>query len=281
MLPPDELEALADDIALNGQADPITLDEEGRLVDGRNRLAACALIDVEPKFARDLALDSDVRIAEYINSKNAHRRNVTTGQKAMSVAEELAARGRRKNGRWQRGSINETSRLSDDKGWAKAMEQAGLVLDHAPTLAGDVIGGTTTLNEAASEAEANRDAQIREAEAKRIQATQVRDLKSNRPDLAKLVASGELALEDALVIRDKETEAERAEAARVKERRDKFSRDLAFSIHCIAPLAHYEDRRSQVRDELDLKIGVPITAEAIDEAIASLQFIRDTHKESL
>lgn len=68
----------------------------------------------------------------------AHRRNVATGQKAMAVAEQLALEGKRKNGRWERGSITQTSGLSGDA-WTEAMCLAGLVLDYAPELADQVI----------------------------------------------------------------------------------------------------------------------------------------------
>ncbi len=37
-------------VAANGQRLPITLDQSGRLVDGRNRLAACQRVAVEPAF---------------------------------------------------------------------------------------------------------------------------------------------------------------------------------------------------------------------------------------
>lgn len=69
----------------------------------------------------------------------------------MSVAEQLAAEGKRKNGRWQRGSVSQTSDLSSDRdAWRVAMVSAGLVLDHAPDLSGQVISGELTLNEAAA-----------------------------------------------------------------------------------------------------------------------------------
>ncbi|WP_432012648.1 ParB N-terminal domain-containing protein [Streptomyces cucumeris] len=43
----DDLNALADDIRENGLQHPIVLDREGRLLDGRERLAACELASVE------------------------------------------------------------------------------------------------------------------------------------------------------------------------------------------------------------------------------------------
>jgi ParB-like chromosome segregation protein Spo0J len=280
MLPSEELAALAENISSNGQHEPITLCADGLLVDGRNRLAACELAGIEPTFITNPDLDDDVKIAAFINAKNAHRRNVTTGQKAMAVAEQLAAEGKRKNGRWARGSIVGNPQVSKS-GWVDAMATAGLVLDWTPELASEVIAGQITLNEAATEAETERDTELREREAERLRKEQIKDLNTNRPDLAKRVDKGELALDEALTLRDKETEAERKEQQRQDELAAKFSRDVAFSINCLAPLAHYDDRREQVRTGLRLDASVPITAELIAEAIESLNYIADVHKENL
>lgn len=50
MLDEDELQALADDIRDLGQLQPIVLDSSGRILDGRNRLRACELAEVEPEY---------------------------------------------------------------------------------------------------------------------------------------------------------------------------------------------------------------------------------------
>ncbi len=57
-------------------------DAEGQLVDGRNRLKACALAGVEPRFERLNGQDP----AAYIISVNLARRNLTKGQQAMALA---------------------------------------------------------------------------------------------------------------------------------------------------------------------------------------------------
>src|SRR5688572_13286990 len=61
MLEGDELDALVDDIRTNGLLNPIVRDTNGRLIDGRNRLKACALAGVEPRFTT-----SDVDPVAYI-----------------------------------------------------------------------------------------------------------------------------------------------------------------------------------------------------------------------
>lgn len=50
MLDEEALESLAADIEENGLVQPIVVDSNGRVIDGRNRLAACDIADVEPEF---------------------------------------------------------------------------------------------------------------------------------------------------------------------------------------------------------------------------------------
>jgi hypothetical protein len=51
MMTDDELQELAADIAENGLQVPIVLDHTGKvLIDGRNRLEACKIAQVEPQF---------------------------------------------------------------------------------------------------------------------------------------------------------------------------------------------------------------------------------------
>jgi hypothetical protein len=123
----EDIASMAEDIAANGQRDPIVLDALGRLIDGRNRLAACKQAGVEPAFRTEDLSDED-DIEDYILSVNVEKRSLSSGQKAMFRACNLARQGKRKNGRWERGSINEDSRLSASA-WKKQMEQAGLVID--------------------------------------------------------------------------------------------------------------------------------------------------------
>ena len=81
MLAADELSDLAQSIRDNGQLDPITLTSDGTLLDGRNRLAACELAGVEPKFD---TYDGDP--VAFIVGKNATRRQLSAGQRAMAIA---------------------------------------------------------------------------------------------------------------------------------------------------------------------------------------------------
>lgn len=83
MLPDDELADLAADIAANGLNEPIVIDAEGVLIDGRNRLAACRQAGVEPRF-RTLGRQDAIA---YILSSNVTRRHLSKGQQAMAIIE--------------------------------------------------------------------------------------------------------------------------------------------------------------------------------------------------
>ena len=83
MMEQEELNKLADDIAANGLMEPIVI-YQGQILDGRNRLAACTLADVEPKFveAEDVASPTI-----YVLSRNLHRRHLTVSQRAAIAAD--------------------------------------------------------------------------------------------------------------------------------------------------------------------------------------------------
>jgi hypothetical protein len=86
MLADDELHRLADDIRANGLREPITL-YQGQVLDGRNRVAACKLTEVAPRY-RELDGEVGDPIA-YVLSANLHRRHLTTGQRAMVAVDLL------------------------------------------------------------------------------------------------------------------------------------------------------------------------------------------------
>lgn len=87
MLSEPELQELAEDIHKNGLIEPIALFEE-MVIDGRNRLAACELAGVEPRFVRlNASLVPSPTI--YVMSKNLFRRHLTPSQKAAIAAESV------------------------------------------------------------------------------------------------------------------------------------------------------------------------------------------------
>lgn len=183
MLPEDELQELAEDIKANGLLDPIVLDHDGALVDGRNRLAACRIAGVEPRYTSLNGHDP----VTYILSKNVARRNLTKGQRAMAAARMrlLSKQATRE--------VAESSAVS-----ASRVAQASTVIQHAPDLADAVMAGTMPLNAAYDEARQRKaEAETREERAKRDERN-LAMLRVSAPDLADLVAEERMALGEAM-----------------------------------------------------------------------------------
>jgi ParB-like chromosome segregation protein Spo0J len=137
MLPDDELADLAADIKTNGLLQPITLDAEGRVLDGRNRLRACEIAEVKPRFTTYTGENPDA----YALSVNLARRHLSKGQRAM-----VAAKARLVSNHSTRAAAH-----GADVSQAR-VAQAATVLEHAPDLADAVVAATKPLDEAYKEA---------------------------------------------------------------------------------------------------------------------------------
>ena len=83
MLGDDELQQLADDIERNGQRFPVIVDEDGLVLDGRNRATACRMLGIEPRV--EVFSGSDAEKLEYVVSLNLSRRHMDTSQRAMAA----------------------------------------------------------------------------------------------------------------------------------------------------------------------------------------------------
>lgn len=97
-----KLAELAEDIRQNGLLEPVVL-LDGMILDGRNRMAACDLANVTPRF--DIFEGADP--LQYVVSKNLIRRHLRETQRAM-VAAKLASAGHggdRRSPAWSRGAI--------------------------------------------------------------------------------------------------------------------------------------------------------------------------------
>jgi N6-adenosine-specific RNA methylase IME4 len=81
MLPEQEVRELADDIVTFGQRVPIVL-LDGKILDGRNRYAACLFAEVEP-VTEEYAGDDPLN---FVLSHNLHRRHLSESQRAMVAA---------------------------------------------------------------------------------------------------------------------------------------------------------------------------------------------------
>lgn len=86
MMSQAEIQDLADDIQANGLKQPIVTDVNGKILDGRNRHAACVIAEIKPVY--EPLVGSDEELLAYVVSSNLKRRHLTTSQRAM-VAEKL------------------------------------------------------------------------------------------------------------------------------------------------------------------------------------------------
>ena len=195
MLSDGELDELAESIASIGLINPIVVDPAGLILDGRNRMEACKRAGVEVQTRVYEGSD----IAEFVIGCNVTRRNMSTGARAMATALVLEADGRRKDGRWMRGSVqvgNGQESISEtDSAWVKAMKCAGIVLDFKPDLAADVVSGAVTLNDAFTQAEQIRTSAEREKimareKAKREKAEAAAEAEYNAQIIADLTQAG-------------------------------------------------------------------------------------------
>lgn len=271
LLPDDELDALAESIVQNGLVEPLVLDQKGRLVDGRNRLEACRRAGAEPRFVVATLLLDDT-IAGFIAAKNADRRHLSAGQQAAGRALMLAEQGKRRNGRWARGTFANNQEF--DRSQEVALSKAGFVLDWTPDLLPQVLAGSLALDAAYQQAKAAEDEAKSEERANELAAAQLVDLRDNRPDLADLVDTGSLPLDDALTIRDKERAEETRRLNGIAERRRKFSEGLSRSIHYLAPLALHPERREQLATDLEpAAMLLPITPADLTAAHQALDLI--------
>jgi ParB-like chromosome segregation protein Spo0J len=188
MLAEDELQELADDIAQRGLLQPIVLDSEGRVLDGRNRLAACELAGVEPTFETYAGDDPD----GYALAVNGQRRAMNKGQKAVVGAAML---------------ISSLDSKLKDQDVARALGVSKALLSQAITIAGYkdlaalVLANTRPFSTALEEAQ-KRDVQAAEENAAKDR------LRTGAPDLLALVDEERLTL--AVAIAELESREERA-----------------------------------------------------------------------
>ena len=239
MLTDDELDQLAESIAEDGLLQPIVLTPDGALLDGRNRLAACERAGVDPEF---VVYEGDE--VAFVAASNVHRRHMSTGARAMAVAQMLSDAGRRNNGRWKRGSVPhpDDNRKSSDN-WGQHMRYAGRVIDYAPDLAPLVIAGATSLHAAVKAANERADAAGSDA-------AKLAKLAQHAPDLHQRVLdeSDPTSLSEAMAAWD---ERKRVYAAEIKRRIDRI-RQVLIGWGELQDLAAGDDYpTADVLDELD------------------------------
>lgn len=207
------LAELADDIRANGLINPIILDRENLILDGRNRYLACLVAGVEPRFE---IYEGDDPLG-FVVSLNVKRRNLSKQQLAIAAArawKQAEDEGRTlQSGETARRpsspKVGEPDLITDARSHFGAMfgvsknlaNMARRVLDYSAELADEVCAGTgKTLEQAYQDATAAERAHKQEAET----LTRLRDL---APDLIERIERDELKVAEADAIwRDRDRE---------------------------------------------------------------------------
>ena len=174
MLPDDELRDLAADIKIRGQLQPIVLDSDGRILDGRNRFQACKLAGVEPQFVTYEGDDPD----GYALAVNISRRHMTKGQQAIVIAR---AQGVMKH--------DSTRKAAADAGMSRdRVSRANVILEFAPDLVDAVLDGKGNGFDSAYEVAKQRKKEKLE------RAEDAESIREEAPDLADAVAEEAITL---------------------------------------------------------------------------------------
>lgn len=263
LMPDDELEELAADIKANGLINPIVLDREGTLIDGRNRLEACQRASVAPVYT---LLDRQDPVA-FILSSNVNRRHLNKGQQAMIAAKVKPL------------SFNDKPRATLAKELKVAsgyIGQAELVLQYASDLSDGVLSGAMALN-AAYEI-----AQTRKKEANSDESKMLR-LRREAKDLAEQVTEERLTLKEAIAAlseRERETERKEIEAKKLREIRAN-NWNTIFSMLGTGPCTSAQLAETALDyDPLTFEWICPnVTKELFTKCIETLSLIRDNWKE--
>jgi hypothetical protein len=199
MMADDELQDLAADIKERGLLQPVVRDTEGRILDGRNRYAACKIAGVEPEYVTYEGDDPD----GYALAVNIARRNMSKGQQAIVLARALRQRDKNiESIERDKGKVARQHGISP-----QYLAHANVILDYAADEA-DRILTTPPLqffDEAYKLASANK-------KAKKEEADQLTALRDEAPDLADDVAEERVTFKDALVVlKQRRDDAERAD----------------------------------------------------------------------
>ncbi len=258
MLDADGIADMAADIKANGQHNPVTVDPDGVLLDGRNRIAAAKKAKV-PVTCR--IYDGDP--VPFIFGNNLNRRDLTKGQKAMIAASIIFA------------TNTDQIEAANAAGVSQSrIAYASTVLSHAPELVAAVVDGKRTLDDAYKVAKANKAASEKEAEV-------LAQLEADAPDLAEKVGAGDLTLGEAKAAADQRAK----EADQHAQARTRFFSDAVITLAALLDFDNPDElafelvaewRPNAVRKE-DVKGS--LTPDGLRRVAACLELVA-THKEA-
>lgn len=266
MMTGDELNELAADIKDRGLLQPIVLDGEGRILDGRNRHAACIKAGIEPVFDTYVGADPD----GYALTVNVNRRHLKPGQRY--IVTEQARRMATANG-----SRIPKKGFSDDKNDQNRLSDAAVALDFgAADLVPQIMSGGLALQEAAKIARERKQA-IKEREQK------VARLRKSAADLYDLVAEDRMDPDEAIAALEAREEKARAEASereqaeqRAAEEHQRECRDATqFLCQIVVAMARVDGAEAAAKyNPAEVLAGRPVSLTVIDDAMDSLEQLR-------
>jgi N6-adenosine-specific RNA methylase IME4 len=193
----ERLKELAEDIRANGLREPIRL-LNGKVIDGRNRLKACQMVDAKPRFE---TIANDVNPWAFVWSLNGQRRDLTADQRYIIWKECAEA-----NAAWK----DEHQRLRDNANEARSAAAKARSRNTDGTLASGATtcgttGGPTRTTDKKAKASGTDRGTVERNEW----------LAKHRPDLHRQVKDGELTSSKAYSIAKNEKRKE--EIARQRE----------------------------------------------------------------
>lgn len=143
MMNEEEFAGLKEDIEKNGVRDCLTM-WQGKLIDGRNRLAACLDLGIDWEGYLE-ELDDDADPVAFVLSHNLHRRHLSTSQRAMVAARVLDVYEERAKERQKRKAKSVVENLPQQNG-SKARDEAGAALN----VSGKMVDAAATVLECGS-----------------------------------------------------------------------------------------------------------------------------------
>lgn len=164
MMTDDEYTELVESIRVHGQREPVWVDEQGQILDGRNRVRACDQLGIPYNWRIYTGHDP----IQFVIDLNLHRRHLTTGQRAAVAYDMLpmleeSARERMLAGKADpgadlpQGTDEERAPRARDRAAelagtsGRAVGQFKRLAEHTPDLADEVRDGTLTLHAAETE----------------------------------------------------------------------------------------------------------------------------------
>lgn len=143
----DALLELSHSVRRNGLREPIVLRADGAVLDGRNRLRACEIAGVEPRFVEFSGSDEDA--LEFVVDTNSTRRHLSKSQRAL-VAARLADFQHGGSRSRQAGSYTQKAAAAKLGIGERSVRDGKLVIERGPAeLKADVERGLVAVRAAA------------------------------------------------------------------------------------------------------------------------------------